>query len=74
MSEIISLLGSVSPYVFAFASFMFCFGVLIKIIRDERGENRDAIRRIEDKNREINTKLERILTEIAFKQAMEREK
>ena len=71
--EIMNLLGSISPYAFAFGAFVVCFSVLIKLLRDERGKNREGIEKLQAGQNHLDKKLDKILDQIAFKEVMERE-
>ena len=63
----------ITPYGFAFATFVVCIALLLKLIKEERGKNREGIEKLQAGQNNLDKKLDQILKEIAFKEVMERE-
>ena len=62
MAEWINFLNSISPHVFAYATFVYTIGFLLKIIRDERRDKREEL----EKTRQILFELNKKMATVTF--------
>ena len=61
MAEAISFLNSISPHVFAYATFVYTIGFLFKLLREERKKNNDDIAGIKKSLVSIEKKVDDII-------------
>ena len=67
------LVTSGLPFSFVCSAFIVVFFVLLRSLKEERGENRQIIKELKKGQDNLDKKLDKILNEVAFKEVMERE-